>query len=48
MVTPGHSSAKKATPEEIGLATITALQRGVPIAVPGKDFENLFSNLIYL
>ncbi|KAL7079815.1 hypothetical protein ACQ4LE_000731 [Meloidogyne hapla] len=38
MVTPGQSSAKKATPEEIGSATITALRRGVPIAVPGVVF----------
>ncbi|KAI6188512.1 Fructose-bisphosphate aldolase [Aphelenchoides besseyi] len=33
MVTPGQSSSKKATPEEVGLATVTALRRGVPAAV---------------
>ena len=35
MVTPGQSSPKKATPEEIGHATVVALRRGVPAAVPG-------------
>jgi len=38
MVTPGQSATKKATPEEIGLATVTALRRGVPAAVPGVVF----------
>ncbi|KAI1729067.1 fructose-bisphosphate aldolase class-I domain-containing protein [Ditylenchus destructor] len=38
MVTPGQSSSKKATPEEIGKATATALRRGVPAAVPGIVF----------
>lgn len=38
MVTPGQSSTKKATAEEIGLATVTALRRGVPAAVPGIVF----------
>jgi fructose-bisphosphate aldolase class I len=38
MVTPGQSCAKKATNEEIGLATVTALRRGVPPAVPGIVF----------
>lgn len=36
MVTPGQSAANRSTPEEIGLATVTALRRGVPSAVPGK------------
>lgn len=35
MVTPGQSSTNKATAEEIGIATVTALRRGVPAAVPG-------------
>lgn len=35
MVTPGQSCPKKATPEEIGHATVVALRRGVPSAVPG-------------
>lgn len=38
MVTPGQSSPKKSTHEEIGLATVTALRRGVPAAVPGITF----------
>jgi len=38
MVTPGQSSTKKASPEEIGYATVTALRRGVPAAVPGIVF----------
>merc|ERR1712076_250269 len=38
MVTPGMQCPKKATPEEIGLATVTALRRTVPTAVPGVTF----------
>jgi len=38
MVTPGQSCSNKATPEEIGLATVTALRRTVPAAVPGVTF----------
>ncbi|CAI5445301.1 unnamed protein product [Caenorhabditis angaria] len=38
MVTPGQSSPTKSTHEEIGLATVTALRRGVPAAVPGITF----------
>jgi fructose-bisphosphate aldolase class I len=38
MVTPGQASPKKATHEEIGVATVTALRRGVPAAVPGIVF----------
>ncbi|KAH7699769.1 aldolase [Aphelenchoides avenae] len=38
MVTPGQSSTKKASPEEIGLATVTALRRAVPAAVPAIVF----------
>ncbi|XP_033149870.1 fructose-bisphosphate aldolase isoform X3 [Drosophila busckii] len=37
MVTAGQS-AKKNTPEEIGLATVQALRRTVPSAVPGITF----------
>lgn len=37
MVTPGQSAAKRATAAEIGLATVLALRRTVPAAVPG-DF----------
>lgn len=38
MVTPGQSCKIRATPEEIGLATVTALRRSVPCAVPGITF----------
>jgi fructose-bisphosphate aldolase class 1 len=38
MVTPGQSCTKKYTPEQIGEATVTALRRGVPSAVPGKHY----------
>lgn len=38
MVTPGQSCTKKYTPQQIGEATVTALRRGVPSAVPGIVF----------
>jgi len=38
MVTPGQSCSERATPEQIGLATVTALRRTVPCAVPGITF----------
>ncbi|KAK7595578.1 hypothetical protein V9T40_013403 [Parthenolecanium corni] len=38
MVTPGQSCPVRATPEEIARATVTALQRTVPPAVPGICF----------
>ncbi|XP_053617524.1 fructose-bisphosphate aldolase-like [Plodia interpunctella] len=38
MVTPGQDYPKKSTPEEIAVATVTALLRGVPAAVPGITF----------
>ncbi|KAK2580098.1 hypothetical protein KPH14_012377 [Odynerus spinipes] len=38
MVTPGQSCPKKATPQEIAAATVTALMRTVPPAVPGITF----------
>jgi len=38
MVTPGQSCTKKVSPQEIARATVTALQRGVPSAVPGIVF----------
>jgi len=37
MVTPGQS-AKKVTPQEVALATVTALRRTVPAAVTGVTF----------
>jgi len=38
MVTAGHSCPTKYTAEQIAKATVTALQRGVPPAVPGVVF----------
>ncbi|KAA0197590.1 Fructose-bisphosphate aldolase, partial [Fasciolopsis buskii] len=38
MVTPGQACTKRASPEDIALATVTALQRTVPAAVPGITF----------
>ncbi|CAD6190405.1 unnamed protein product [Caenorhabditis auriculariae] len=38
MVTPGQSCKIKSSHEDIGLATVTALRRGVPAAVPGITF----------
>lgn len=38
MVTPGHGCSKKNTPHEIASATVTALLRTVPAAVPGIAF----------
>ena len=36
MVTAGHSCTKKYTPQEVAMATVTALRRTVPAAVPGE------------
>lgn len=36
MVTAGHSCSTKYSPEEVAMATVTALRRTVPPAVPGK------------
>ncbi|XP_031551456.1 fructose-bisphosphate aldolase A-like [Actinia tenebrosa] len=38
MVTPGQSCPQKSTPEQCGKATVEALQRTVPAAVPGITF----------
>ncbi|XP_072099088.1 fructose-bisphosphate aldolase C-like [Mobula birostris] len=38
MVTPGHLCPTKYSPEEIATATVTALRRTVPPAVPGITF----------
>ncbi|XP_036734044.2 fructose-bisphosphate aldolase A-like [Manis pentadactyla] len=38
MVTPGHACTQKFSHEEIAMATITALRRTVPPAVPGITF----------
>lgn len=41
MVTAGHACTKKYTPEQVAMATVTALFRTVPAAVPGKAFPLL-------
>uniref|UniRef100_A0A8C0DV85 Fructose-bisphosphate aldolase n=1 Tax=Balaenoptera musculus TaxID=9771 RepID=A0A8C0DV85_BALMU len=38
MVTPGHACPIKYSPEEIAMATVTALRRTVPPAIPGVTF----------
>jgi len=38
MVAPGQSHKVKASPQQIGKATVTALARTVPVAVPGVVF----------
>jgi len=38
MVTPGQAAPVQATPEQVGLATVTALSRTLPPAVPGVVF----------
>lgn len=38
MVTAGHACTKKYTPEQVAMATVTALHRTVPAAVPGNAF----------
>ena len=38
MVTPGQKCPQKATPQEVARATLTALSRTVPAAVPGICF----------
>ena len=41
MVTPGQSCGNKASHEEIAVATVKALSRTVPPAVPGKSLPEL-------
>ncbi|KAK7883096.1 hypothetical protein WMY93_029270 [Mugilogobius chulae] len=38
MVTPGHSCLTKYTPQEVAMATLTAIRRTVPPAVTGKSY----------
>lgn len=38
MCTPGQSAAKRCSAQDVGRATVTALQRTVPAAVPGVVF----------
>ncbi|XP_036612660.1 fructose-bisphosphate aldolase A-like [Trichosurus vulpecula] len=40
MVVPGHDCSQKFPPEEIAIATITALRNAVPPAVPGVAFTS--------
>lgn len=48
MVTAGHSCPKKNSAEEIAMATVTALRRAVPPAVPGEDvFGVLLDSFIF-
>lgn len=42
MVTPGHSCSTKYSPEEVAMATVTAIRRTVPPAVPGQSTPDLF------
>lgn len=46
MVTAGQSAAKKATPGEVAVATVTALRRTVPAAVTGKYTTKLLKNIV--
>lgn len=49
MVTPGHACPIKYSPEEIAMATVTALRRSVPPAVPGTTLlPNLFPSLRFI
>lgn len=38
MCTPGQTASKRCSPQDVGKATVTALQRTVPAAVPGVVF----------
>lgn len=48
MVTPGHSCTKKFTPQEVAMATVTALRRSVPAAVPGEHSQTMFSFPVFI
>lgn len=45
MVTPGQSCKKKYTPEDIAMATVQALRRTVPVAVPGANLRLPFRTI---
>lgn len=48
-VTPGQGCKKTYTPMDIGRATVTALLRTVPAAVPGKFVALLLAlNILYV
>lgn len=40
MVTAGHSCRTQYTPQQVAMATVTALRRTVPAAVPGEHHNN--------
>ena len=44
MVTAGQSCSKKYTPQQVGLATVTALNRTVPAAVAGLPLASPLYN----
>lgn len=46
MVTAGHSCTKKYTPQEVAMATVTALRRTVPASVPGESSQFFFLLLL--
>lgn len=46
MVTPGQSSSKNTTPHDIGLATILAMRRTVPPAIPGELKTHIASEVM--
>ena len=46
MVTAGQACSKKYTPQDIARATVTALQRTVPAAVPGQMQDCLLQSTI--
>lgn len=48
MVTPGQSFTHQHTPAHIAHATVQALRRTVPAAVPGELFEVLINYFILL
>ena len=41
MVCPGQDCPTKYTPDDVALATVTALQRTVPAAVPGITVRHM-------
>lgn len=42
MVTAGHACPQKFTPQQVAMATVSALRRTVPAAVPGNFFLIFF------
>lgn len=48
MVTAGHSCPKKYGAQEIAMATVTALRRTVPPAVPGETNIEMFAHTVLM